>query len=120
MTGVVLSKNIEPGEYVSPGTPVVTVTDIGHVWLRAYVNETDLGRVRLGQKVAVHTDTFPGKAYEGTVAFIAPEAEFTPKTIQTTKERVKLVFRIKIDLDNPNGELKPGMPADATLPATAL
>ena len=120
LTGVVLSKNIEPGEYVSPGTPVVTVADIAHVWVRAYVNQTDLGRVRLGQKVAVHTDTFPGKAYEGTVGFIASEAEFTPKTVQTTKERVKLVFRIKIDLANPNDELKPGMPADATIPATAL
>ena len=119
LTGVVLSKNIEPGEYVSPGTPVITVADIANAWVRAYVNETDLGRVRLGQKIAVHTDTFPGKTYEGMVGFIASEAEFTPKTVQTTKERVKLVFRIKIDLANPNDELKPGMPADATIPAAA-
>jgi HlyD family secretion protein len=117
LDGVVLSKDIEPGEYVSPGTPVVTVADIAHVWVRAYVNQTDLGRVRLGQKVAVHTDTFPDKTYEGTIGFIASEAEFTPKTVQTTKERVKLVFRIKIDLANPNDELKPGMPADAFIPA---
>ena len=117
LTGVVLSQNIEPGEYVSPGTPVVTVADTAHVWVRAYVNQTDLGRVRLGQKIAVHTDTFPDKSYEGTVGFIASEAEFTPKTVQTTKERVKLVFRIKIDLANPNDELKPGMPADAIVPA---
>jgi HlyD family secretion protein len=117
LTGVVLSKNIEPGEYVSPGTPVITVADIAHVWVRAYVNDTDLGRIRLGQKLAVRTDTFPGKTYEGTIGFIASEAEFTPKTVQTTKERVKLVFRIKIDLANPNDELKPGMPADATIPA---
>ncbi len=117
LTGVVLSHNIEPGEYVSPGTPVATVADIAHVWVRAYVNQTDLGRIRLGQKVAVHTDTFPNKSYEGTVGFIASEAEFTPKTVQTTKERVKLVFRIKIDLANPNDELKPGMPADAMIPA---
>jgi HlyD family secretion protein len=119
LTGVVLSKNIEPGEYVSPGTPVITVADVANAWVRAYVNETDLGRVRLGQKIAVHTDTFPGKTYEGMVGFIASEAEFTPKTVQTTKERVKLVFRIKIDLANPNDELKPGMPADATIPAAA-
>jgi HlyD family secretion protein len=117
LTGVVLSQNIEPGEYVSPGTPVVTVADTAHVWVRAYVNQTDLGRVRLGQKIAVRTDTFPDKSYEGTVGFIASEAEFTPKTVQTTKERVKLVFRIKIDLANPNDELKPGMPADAIIPA---
>jgi HlyD family secretion protein len=117
LTGVVLSHNIEPGEYVSPGTPVVTVADIAHVWVRAYVNQTDLGRLRLGQKVAVHMDTFPDKTYEGTVGFIASEAEFTPKTVQTVKERVKLVFRVKVDLANPNDELKPGMPADVTLPA---
>jgi HlyD family secretion protein len=119
MDGVVISQNIEPGEYVSPGTPVVTVADTARVWVRAYVNQTDLGRVRLGQKVAVRTDTFPDKSYEGTVGFIASEAEFTPKTVQTTKERVKLVFRIKIDLPNPNDELKPGMPADAIVPAAA-
>ena len=117
LTGVVRSHNIEPGEYVSPGTPVVTVADTAHVWVRAYVNQTDLGRIRLGQKIAVHTDTFPDKSYEGTVGFIASEAEFTPKTVQTTKERVKLVFRIKIDLANLNDELKPGMPADAIIPA---
>jgi len=115
LSGVVLSHDIEPGEFVSPGTPVLTVADTAHVWLRAYVNQTDLGRVRLGQKVAVRTDTFPDRTYEGTVGFIASEAEFTPKTVQTTKERVKLVFRIKIDLANPRDELKPGMPADATL-----
>jgi HlyD family secretion protein len=118
LNGVVLSQNIEPGEYVSPGTPVVTVADIAHVWERAYINQTELGRVRLGQKVAVRTDTFPDKSYEGTIGFISSEAEFTPKTVQTTKERVKLVFRIKIDLVNPNDELKSGMPADATIPAT--
>jgi len=117
LTGIVLSHNIEPGEYVSPGTPVVTVADTAHVWVRAYVNQTDLGRVRLGQKIAVRTDTFPEKSYEGTVGFIASEAEFTPKTVQTTKERVKLVFRVKIDLANPNDELKPGMSADAIIPA---
>ena len=117
LTGVVLSHNIEPGEYVSPGTPIVTVAELARVWVRAYVNQTDLGRIRLGQKAAVRTDTFPDKIYEGTVGFIASEAEFTPKTVQTVKERVKLVFRVKVDLANPNGELKPGMPADVTFPA---
>jgi HlyD family secretion protein len=117
LTGVVLSHNIEPGEYVSPGTPIVTVADLAHVWVRAYVSQTDLGRIRLGEKVAVRTDTFPEKTYEGTVGFIASEAEFTPKTVQTAKERVKLVFRVKVDLANPNDELKPGMPADVTFPA---
>jgi HlyD family secretion protein len=113
----VLSHNIEPGEFVSAGTPIVTVADTLHTWVRAYVNQTDLGRVRLGQKLVVHTDTAPGKNFEGTVSFIASEAEFTPKTVQTAKERVKLVFRIKVDVANPQDELKPGMPADVVLPA---
>lgn len=117
LTGVVLSHNIEPGEFVSAGTPVVTVADIAHMWVRAYVNQTDLGRIKLGQKVAVRTDTFADKIYEGTVGYIATEAEFTPKTVQTPKERVKLVFRIKVDVANPNDELKSGMPADVVIPA---
>lgn len=116
LTGAVLSHNIEPGEFVSAGTPIVTVADTLHTWVRAYVNQTDLGRVRLGQKLIVHTDTAPGKNFEGTVSFISSEAEFTPKTVQTTKERVKLVFRIKVDVANPQDELKPGMPADIVLP----
>jgi membrane fusion protein YbhG len=117
LSGVVLSHNIEPGEYVSPGTPVVTVADLAHVWVRAYIDDTDLGRITHGEKVAVKTDTFPGKTYDGTIGFIASEAEFTPKTVQTTKERVKLVFRIKVDIANPRDELKPGMPADVLIPA---
>ncbi|WP_257308676.1 efflux RND transporter periplasmic adaptor subunit [Geothrix fuzhouensis] len=113
--GVILSKNIEPMEYVSPGTAVVTMADLSQVWLRAYVEETDLGRVKVGQKAFVTSDSFPGKRYEGRVAFIASEAEFTPKTVQTRKERTKLVYRIKIDIPNPAMELKPGMPVDAEI-----
>jgi HlyD family secretion protein len=115
LSGVVLSHNIEPGEFVAAGTPVVTVADTAHMWVRAYLNQTDLGRIRHGQKVAIRTDTFPNKTYEGTIGFISSEAEFTPKTVQTPKERVKLVFRIKVDVANPNDELKPGMPADVVI-----
>jgi HlyD family secretion protein len=115
ISGIVLSENVEPGEYVSPGTPVITVGDLSRVYLRAYINETDLGRVKLGQKVRVLTDTFPGKAYEGKITFMAPQAEFTPKNVQTEKERVKLVYRIKVDIPNPQLELKPGMPADGEI-----
>ncbi len=115
ISGVVLSKNVEPGEYVSPGTPVVTIGDLEKPWLRAYVDETDLGRVKLGQEVAVTTDTYPGKQYEGRLSFIASQAEFTPKNVQTKKERVKLVYRIKVDIPNVDMELKPGMPADADI-----
>ncbi len=112
---VVLERHAEPGEFVSAGAPILTVADLSHVWLRAYLNETDLGRIQLGQSADVHTDSFPDKTYHGRLTFIAQEAEFTPKTVQTTKERVTLVYRIKIDLDNASGELKPGMAADATL-----
>lgn len=115
LDGIVLSKNIEPGEYVSPGTPVVTVADLENVWLRGYILETDLGRVKLGQEVRVSADTYPGRVYKGIVSFISPEAEFTPKTVQTEKERVKLVYRIKVDIRNLYFELKSGMPADAEI-----
>ena len=115
VNGVVLSKNVEPREYVSPGTAVITVGDLSNVWMRAYVEETDLGRVKLGQRALLTTDSFPGRTFEGRITFISPEAEFTPKSIQTQKERVKLVYRIKIELPNPNQELKPGMPADAEI-----
>ena len=115
LTGVVLSHNIEPGEFVAPGTPIVTVGDLAHVWLRAYIDETDLGRVKVGQVVKVTADTYPDKVYEGRVSFIASQAEFTPKSVQTKKERVKLVYRTKITIDNPHMELKAGMPADARI-----
>ncbi len=115
LAGVVLSKNAEPGDYVAPGTPVVTVGSLNDPWLRAYIEETDLGRVKVGQHVEVTADTYPGKKYAGRISFIAPQAEFTPKNVQTQKERVKLVYRIKVDVANPDMELKPGMPADAAI-----
>ena len=117
LSGIVLAEGIENGEYVVPGTPVVTVGDLDQVWLRAYINETDLGRVKIGQAVQVTTDTYAGRIYEGRLSFIASQAEFTPKNVQTTKERVKLVYRIKVDIANPEQELKPGMPADAGIDA---
>jgi len=115
LTGMVLSKNVEPGEMVAPGSPIVTVGDLARVYMRAYIEETDLGRVKLGQKVRVTTDTYPDKIYEGKITFISPQAEFTPKNVQTKKERVKLVYRVKVDLDNAKLELKPGMPAEAEI-----
>ncbi len=114
-SGVILTRQTELGEVMQPGTPVVTLADLDHVWLRAYVDETDLGRIRWGQAATVHADTYPGRAYAGQISFISSEAEFTPKSVETHKERVTLVYRIKIDLANPNHELKPGMPADATI-----
>lgn len=113
--GVVLVKSADVGEVLAPGTSVVTLGDIEHPWLRGYVNETDLGKVKLGSKAKLTTDSYPGKVYWGRVTFISSEAEFTPKQIQTQQERVKLVYRIKIEVDNPRRELKLNMPVDAEI-----
>ena len=113
--GVVLVKSADVGEVLAPGTAVVTVGDIDHPWLRGYINETDLGKVKIGSRANVTTDSYPGKVYTGHVSFIASEAEFTPKQIQTQQERVKLVYRVKIQVENPNHELKSNMPADAEI-----
>lgn len=115
INGVVLVTAADTSEILAPGTSVVTVGDIEHPWLRAYIKERDLGRVKLGAVAKVTTDSFPGKVYNGRVSFIASEAEFTPKQIQTSEERVKLVYRIKIEIDNPHHELKSNMPADAEI-----
>ena len=113
--GVVLMKSAEVGEVLAAGTTVLTIGDLEHPWLRAYINETDLGRIKLGQKVKLTTDSFPGKVYWGQISFISSDAEFTPKQIQTKEERVKLVYRIKIDVDNHSHELKYNMPVDAEI-----
>jgi HlyD family secretion protein len=113
--GVVLVKSAEVGEVLAAGTTVVTIGDLDHPWLRAYVNETDLGKVKLGALAHLTIDSYPGRSYTGHVSFIASEAEFTPKQIQTKEERVKLVYRIKIDVDNPKHELKSNMPVDAEI-----
>lgn len=111
--GILVSRNVEPGEVVSPGQEVLSLADLSKVDLKVFVAETEIGKVRPGQKVDVKIDTFPSKTYTGHVSFISPEGEFTPKIIQTHKERVKLVYLVKITIPNPNLELKTGMPADA-------
>jgi HlyD family secretion protein len=113
--GIVLVKSAQVGEILAPGSPVMAVGDLEHPWLRAYIGERDLGRVKIGSRVRVTTDSFPGKAYKGQVSFISSEAEFTPKQIQTTEGRVRLVYRIKIAIENPQRELKSNMPADAEI-----
>jgi HlyD family secretion protein len=114
-SGVLLVKSAEVGEVVNPGTPVLTLADIENVWLKAYISEIDLGKVKWGQEVIVTTDLRPKKEYKGRISFISSQAEFTPKSIQTEKERVTLVYRIKVDISNSNHELKPGMPADGKI-----
>jgi len=113
LNGYILVKSSLAGEVVKAGTPVFTAIDLNNIWVTAYLNEKDLGRVKLDQKAEVVTDTFPGKKYQGRISFISSQAEFTPKFIQTQEERVKLVYRIKVKVDNSSLELKPGMPADA-------
>lgn len=114
-SGVLAVREAELGELAAPGVAIFTLDDLNHVWLRAYVNERNLGAIRFDEPVTVTTDTYPGKKYPGRIAFISPQAEFTPKTVETHAERVTLVYRIRIDIKNPTHELLPGMPADATI-----
>jgi len=113
LNGYVLVKSAEQGEVVQPGAPVFTAVDLNDIWVTAYINETDLGKVKLNQRAHVKTDSYPDKKYDGWVSFISSQTEFTPKYIQTTEERVKYVYRVKIRVDNSTLDLKPGMPADA-------
>ena len=113
LTGVVLTKNVENGEFVSPGTPVVTIADIDNLWMNVYIPEAQMGFVKLDQPVDIRVDSFPNETFKGKVTFISAKSEFTPKTIQTPEERIKLVFRVKVSIENTNQRLKPGMPADA-------
>ena len=115
INGFIVKKFVEEGETVSMMSSLVKVADLSSMKLSIYVSETDLGKVKLGQKAEVTIDAFKGKTYNGVVEYISPEAEFTPKNIQTKDERTKLVFEVKIRVSNPNFELKSGMPADAKI-----
>ncbi|MEW6365632.1 MAG: efflux RND transporter periplasmic adaptor subunit [Acidobacteriota bacterium] len=115
VNGVVTEKLVEQGELLSPGTAMVVVTNLTEPWLTVYISETDLGRVRIGQDVDVVTDD--GQARKGRVTYIASKAEFTPKNVQTRDERVKLVYKLKIGIENADGLFKPGMPAEARMSA---
>jgi HlyD family secretion protein len=110
--GVVTARATEPGEVLPPGATLYVLADIAHPWLTVYLDEPSLARVRLGDAVEVRVDGHSG-SFTGKVTFISPVAEFTPKNVQTPEERAKLVFRVKIGLDNADGTFKPGMPADA-------
>ncbi len=117
VAGVVSVRLAEAGEVVSPGKAVFRIAELGRPWIRAYLNEADLTRVRLGQTAEVRVDGLPGKGLIGRLAFISPSAEFTPKTVETRALRVDLVYRVKIEVDNPDGALKLGQPADVVLEA---
>lgn len=113
--GFVSKKFIEVGENIGPSTSLVRISNLEQIDLVIYIPETDLGKVKLGQKADIKIDAFKDKSYQGEIIYISPEAEFTPKNIQTSDERTKLVFAVKIRIPNPQFELKPGLPADATI-----
>jgi HlyD family secretion protein len=115
VNGIISKKYVEAGEMVSLNTSLLKLSDLETVNLMIYVNEVELGKVKLGQKADITIDTYKDKVYNGKIIFISPEAEFTPKTIQTQDERTKLVFGVKIEIPNAQFELKPGMPADAKI-----
>ncbi len=115
VNGVVLDKNLEIGEMAFPGSAILTLADIQRPWIKIYVDEKILGLIQLGQKALIKVDSFPNTNFQGKVISIANQAEFTPKTIQTKDERVKLMFAIKISIENPDMKLKPGMPADVEI-----
>ena len=114
--GRVTVRHKEPGETVAPGLPVLTLMDPEDRWVRIYVREDRIGEVALGQGATISSDTYPERSYTGQVVFIADQAEFTPRNVQTTEERVKLVYAVKIRITgDPSHDLKPGIPADVVL-----
>jgi HlyD family secretion protein len=117
--GTVTLRALEPGELVTAGANLLRITYLEKVKLTLYIGEAQLGKVKLGQLARIHVDSYPNKAYDGKVVYISPVAEFTPKNVQTKEERTKLVFGVKIEADNPDGALKPGMPADAQILLTS-
>ncbi|MBI4491295.1 MAG: HlyD family efflux transporter periplasmic adaptor subunit [Chloroflexi bacterium] len=112
-SGVATRVLARAGEVVSPGQTIATVADLSRLKLTVYVLERDLGQVRVGQRVSITADPFPGRTFAGTVTSINTRAEFTPRNVQTQRDRLNLVFGIKLRVDNPEGALKPGMPLDA-------
>jgi HlyD family secretion protein len=115
ISGLVLERPVHVGEVALPGAPLMTLADLDNVTLTVYVPEDQLGKVQIGQSVSVTVDAYPDRTFVGTVAFIASQAEFTPKNVQTREERVNMVFAVKVKLPNPDHALKPGMPADAVI-----
>jgi HlyD family secretion protein len=114
VSGVVTAKLVDAGEMIGPRTPIVVITDLDAAWANVYVDEPIVPRLKMGQKATLITDA--GQRLEGTITFISPKAEFTPRNVQTSAERSKLVYRIKVSVDNHAGVLKSGMPVEAELP----
>jgi HlyD family secretion protein len=115
LEATVLTKAVEAGEVVAAGKPLVLLGDLDHPWIKVYVPETVLGKIKLGMAARVFVDSFPRQPFRGTVSWVSDQAEFTPKNVQTAEERVNLVYAVKVTIQNAKRELKAGMPADAEL-----
>lgn len=116
LSGTVIEKYVETGENVAPGSAVVKIADLNHMWIRIFLAEGDVGLVKLNQRVQVRIDALPDHPYDGRVSWISPKAEFTPRNVQTKKSRADLVFAAKVEFDNPDHRAAIGMPADVILP----
>jgi HlyD family secretion protein len=116
LDGVIENRLLEPGDMASPEKPVFTIAITDPIWVRAYVSETDLGKITNGMKAIVSTDSYPDKRYNGWIGFISPTAEFTPKSVETSEVRTKLVYQLRVFVRNPQGELRLGMPAVVRIP----
>jgi HlyD family secretion protein len=115
ISGTVLTRSAEPGEFVQAGAVILTAGDLNDMWIRGYVSQPYLGKIALGQKVIITSDSYPDKKYDGVLTYISDEAEFTPKSVQTYDERVNFMYRIKISVENRNNELKHGMPVEGKI-----
>lgn len=115
ISGRVTERDLEPGELVTPGLPIVQIADLATVWMKVYIPANEVGRVRFGQPAEVVCDSLPDRLFAGKVVEIAEQPEFTPKNVQTRDERTKQIFWVKIEIPNPSGDLKPGMPGEATI-----
>lgn len=116
--GIVENRILEPGDIASPATPVYTIALLDPKWVRAYVPESDLGRIRPGMIAHVSTDSYPDRVYRGWIGYISPTAEFTPKTVETSEVRTKLVYQVRVFVRNPQDELRLGMPTVVIIPLT--
>lgn len=113
--GIIEDRILEPGDMASPNTPAFTLAIMNPVWVRAYVPEPELGKIHLGMRAQVTTDSFPGKAYEGWVGYLSPTAEFTPKSVETPELRTRLVYQLRVYVCNPENQLRLGMPSTVTI-----
>ena len=114
--GIIQDRILEPGDMVSPQRPVYTLALVNPVWIRTYITEPDLGKIRPGMVANISTDSFPGKTYRGWIGYISPTAQFTPKSVETSQLRTELVYQVRVYVCNPQNELRLGMPATVSIP----